>query len=50
MNFLGFVITILFIYYIFTGYRFLRIMNDINCKCAIENDEYNKLQKAISKF
>ena len=47
MNFLGFVITVLFIYYIFTGYRFLRIMNDINCKCAIEHNEYKNLQKWI---
>ena len=47
MSFLGFVITILLIYYIFTGYRFLRIMNDINCKCALEHEEYKNLQKWI---
>ena len=47
MNFLGIIIFLLIIYYIFTGYKFLKTMNDINCKCALEHDEYKNLQKWI---
>ena len=45
---LGFIIGVLFLFYIYFGYRFLKKMEDIQCKCAVEKKEFQNLKKWLN--